>query len=127
MRIFSLMSICLCGLLAPIANSQDEPVLKHVLIVNAQNVGHSASVAALSVVRVGEPSHSLIHLKGNVVIRVPFCVSPKKGARPVCDGYMVIHADQADFQEDTGNITNMSNATMTRLTTKTQGPDKDLL
>jgi hypothetical protein len=111
MKAFGLSAICVWGLLAPLAKSQDEAALKHVLIATAQS---RASVAALSIVRVGEPSHSLIHLKGNVEIKVPFCVS--LGARrPVCDGYMVIHADQADFQEDTGEITNMGNATMTRL------------
>jgi hypothetical protein len=122
MKTFSLIPICVCELLAPVAKSQDEPALKHVLIVTAQS---RASVAALSIVRVGEPLHSSIHLKGDVETKVPFCVS--QGARrPVCDGYMVIHADRADFQEDTGEITNIENATMTRLP-RTQRPVKNPL
>ena len=113
MKTLRLIAICACGVLVPVARSQDEPTLKHLTVVTAQS-GPNASMAALSIVRVGEPSHSVIHLRGNVEIRIPFCVS--QGApRPVCNGYLVIRADQADFHEDTGEIDSIANATVTRL------------
>jgi hypothetical protein len=45
-----------------------------------------------------------IRLSGKVEIRVPICVTAGEKKERVCEGYMVLHADEAAFDEATGAI-----------------------
>ena len=53
----------------------------------------------------GERYPSVIQLKGKVEIRTPICLAADaKGGATVCDGYMVVRADEASLDENTGKI-----------------------
>lgn len=60
------------------------------------------------------PYPATIHAKGNVEIRSPFCVRTYPGNALTCEGYLVIHADQADIHEATGQIDPQGHVTITR-------------
>jgi hypothetical protein len=60
-------------------------------------------VAALSIEH-GLEHPTVIRLKGNVEIRTPVCVTVGEKKELVCEGYMVLHADEATFDEATGAI-----------------------
>ena len=47
---------------------------------------------------------SVIHLRGDVEIRMPVCVTTGPGAVQRCAGAVVLHADEADLHEQTGQI-----------------------
>jgi hypothetical protein len=47
---------------------------------------------------------TVIRLKGNVEIKTPVCVTVGEKKELVCDGYMILHADEATFDEATGAI-----------------------
>jgi len=47
---------------------------------------------------------SVIHLKGDVEIRMPVCVATGPGAEQHCAGEIVFRADEADLHEETGQI-----------------------
>jgi lipopolysaccharide assembly outer membrane protein LptD (OstA) len=68
------------------------------------------SVAALGIEREGDYP-AVIHLKGRVEIKTPVCT--KEGVLH-CDGYVVLRADQADLQEDSGQIEARGNVRVTR-------------
>ncbi len=47
-------------------------------------------------------------------IKTPVCVGTGPGNTQVCDGSVVLHADEADFHEDSGRIDARGNVTVTR-------------
>ncbi len=47
---------------------------------------------------------SVIHLKGDVEIRMPVCVVTGPGSVQHCTGEIVFHADEAEVHEETGQI-----------------------
>jgi lipopolysaccharide assembly outer membrane protein LptD (OstA) len=55
----------------------------------------------------------IIHLKGDVEIRMPTCVPGAKPGELNCNGEIVIHADEADLHEDTGQVQPRGNVTVT--------------
>jgi hypothetical protein len=65
--------------------------------------GWESRLSALSIER-GAEYPTVVYLKGNVEVKTPVC--PLLGKRPpkACDSYMVLHADAAEFHEDTGQI-----------------------
>jgi lipopolysaccharide assembly outer membrane protein LptD (OstA) len=71
------------------------------------------SVSALEIEREGEYP-AIIHLKGSVEIKTPVCVKGVPGNALFCAGYVVLHADQADFHEDSGQTEAQGNVTVTR-------------
>ena len=71
------------------------------------------SVAALEIEREGEYP-AIIHLKGSVEIKTPVCVNAGPGNAMHCAGYVVLHADPADFHEDSGQTEARGNVTVTR-------------
>ena len=49
---------------------------------------------------------TVIHLSGKVEIKTPVCV------KQICEGYMILHADEATFNEATGVIEAHGNVTV---------------
>jgi lipopolysaccharide assembly outer membrane protein LptD (OstA) len=49
-------------------------------------------------------SESIMQLKGNVEVRMITCVPSGASAVVVCEGAMVMHADEVDYNEKTGEI-----------------------
>jgi hypothetical protein len=86
--------------------------LKHIVIPQP-NGSRSVSLAALSIDH-GVEFPTVVNLSGNVEIKTPVCIpSPKKGANMLCDGDLVLHADRAEFHEDTGQIDAHGDVTVT--------------
>ncbi len=76
--------------------------LKHIM-ATAMNGGRGARLSAQNIER-GVTYPSVIELRGKVEIKVPVCLPVGKDSALVCDGEMVVTADQAEFYEDTGAI-----------------------
>jgi hypothetical protein len=47
---------------------------------------------------------SVVEMKGNVEIKTPVCLPVGKGGKLICDGEMIVRADEAKLHEDTGQI-----------------------
>ncbi len=110
MRLFlAAFAVCAFSLTA-----QDYPAgqLKHLPIPTAggQPV---VTVAALEIER-GAEYPTVVYLKGSVEIRMRICVVTGPGNTQVCAGYIVMHADEADFHEDSGQVDARGNVTITR-------------
>jgi hypothetical protein len=91
-------------------NASDQ---KHVIIA-PQNANRSVQMEALSIER-GLPYPSVVTLKGNVSIKTPVCLPVGKQDTDVCDGYMIVRADEAEFDERTGEIRPHGNVVITPL------------
>jgi hypothetical protein len=76
--------------------------LKHVMSVPL-DAARAASLTALSIER-SSRYPSVITLKGRVEIKTPVCLPVGNNGARVCDGEMIVHADEAEFHEDTGEI-----------------------
>jgi hypothetical protein len=83
------------------------------LVVPTTTGGRGVSIRALEIVR-ETPYPAVIHAKGSVEIRTPVCVITSPLNAQVCDGYLVVHADQADIREDTGQIDPQGHVSITR-------------
>ena len=107
-RTLAALAVCALTLTA-----QDYPAaqLKHLSIPTTIGV-LPISVAALGIEREGAYP-AIIHLKGSVVIRTPVCVKGGPSGALYCDGYAVLRADEADIQEDSGQIGARGNVTVT--------------
>lgn len=107
--IFAVAMIC------SLAVCQDKSAveIKH-LTVPTLNGNRAVSISALNVER-GVEYPSVIRLSGNVEIRTPVClpVGPKHAF--ICDGYMILRADEATFHEDTGDIEAHGNVSVSPL------------
>lgn len=60
-------------------------------------------VAAIEIDREGQYP-SVVHLKGDVEIRIPVCIVTGPGTVQRCAGEIIFRADEADLHEDTGQI-----------------------
>jgi hypothetical protein len=73
------------------------------------------SVTALSIQRDASPSGNphlpAVYLRGNVEIKKPLCV--RTGGETVCNEEMVLRADEAKYNPDTGEITPSGNVRVT--------------
>lgn len=107
------MKICVCALaFLGVALGQDAPPeLKHV-IVPLPHANRNASLAALAIER-GAEYPSVVKLSGSVEIKAPVCVPAGKKGAVICDGYIIVRADEAVFHEDTGQIEAHGNMTVT--------------
>lgn len=96
--------------------AQEKPTarLKHLSVPTVTSV-RPLSVSAGEIER-GLPYPSLIHLKGNVEIRTPVCIvnGPGDARSWVCDGSVVLRADEAVLHEDSGRIEASGNVRVTR-------------
>jgi hypothetical protein len=90
----------LCSL--ALCQDKDTVEVKH-LTVPTLNGNRAVSMSALNVER-GVEYPSVIRLNGNVEIRTPVCLPVGPENKLVCDGYMILRADEATFHEDTGAI-----------------------
>jgi hypothetical protein len=93
-----------CGFAALLmqAAGQDTPSeQKHVIV--PMNGNRGVKLSAISIER-GASYPSVVTLKGDVEIRTPVCLPVGKKGSTVCDGEMIVHADEATFHEDTGEI-----------------------
>jgi hypothetical protein len=107
--------ICCPLTLPPPASGQDDQAveLKH-LTVAPQNGNRTVALAALTIER-GAHYPSVVKLKGNVEIKTPVCLPVGKESELICDGQMIVRADEAEFHEDTGQIEAHGNVSVTPL------------
>jgi hypothetical protein len=87
--------------------------MKHVVIA-PQNANRPVEIEALSIER-GLPYPSVTTLKGNVRIKTPVCLPVGPQNSMICDGYMIVLADEAELDEKTGEIRPHGNVVVTPL------------
>jgi hypothetical protein len=110
--------VCILAFLRLAIGQVNPPEMKHIVIPQP-NGSRGVALAALSIER-GVEFPTVVKLSGNVEIKTPVCIpSPKKGANMLCDGDMVVHADEAEFHEDTGQIEAHGNVTVTPMKHRT--------
>jgi len=63
----------------------------------------AATVKANQIER-GSHYPSVIHLTGGVEIKTPVCLPTGAQGKLICDGYMILRADEASYHEDSGRI-----------------------
>jgi hypothetical protein len=101
-------------LLSPaLGQASNNHQLKHVTAA-PMNARRPVSLNALEIER-GVEYPSVVHLKGNVEIKTPVCVPAGKGGAMLCEGEMAVRADEAEFDEATGQIQAHGNVTVTPL------------
>src|SRR6266567_3279071 len=76
--------------------------LKHMIGV-AVNGARPSTLTAFEIER-GAGYPAAIHLKGAVEIKSPVCLPVGKRGKLICDGEMILRADEATFHEDSGQI-----------------------
>jgi hypothetical protein len=84
--------------------------LKH-LTVPIMTGDRPVVATALSIER-GSAYPSAIQLRGSVEIKTPICFAAEPKGETVCDGYMILRADEATLHEDTGKIEARGNVTV---------------
>jgi hypothetical protein len=116
------IAVAFCGLFIraiPPALAQDRAAqlsqVKHLTVFPVNGV-RPVLLSALSIQR-GAEYPSLVELRGDVEIRTRVCIMQgktvsKKGAL-VCDGEIVLRADEAVFHEDTGAVEAQGNVSFT--------------
>ena len=107
-----LVSTASVFLLAAAWGQEQTPEAKHLIVTPAN--GRAIAVTALSIER-GVEYPSVLTLKGNVEIKTPVCVPVGKKGKPVCDGKMIVRADEATLNEGTGAIEAQGKVTVTPL------------
>ena len=107
----SLAAIAVCTLTLT-AQDYQAGQLKRLSVPTTTSV-RPIAVAALDIER-GHAYPSIIHLKGSVEIKTPVCVKAGQGSALYCAGYIVLHADEAEFHEDSGQIEARGNVKVTR-------------
>lgn len=88
-----------------------EPMHINAVPLNGSRV---ARLTALSIER-GAGYPSTINLKGAVEIKTPACFPKGNHGKMVCDGYMILRADEATYYEDSGEIEARGFVTVTPL------------
>ena len=86
--------------------------LKHLTVPTNTSL-RALGVTAREVVR-NLPHDAIIHLKGAVEIRTPVCTRAEPNNAMNCEGAVVLRADEADLNEETGQIDARGNVTVTR-------------
>ena len=102
---------CGCIAFAPAAISQERTADQRVHVI-ATGFGRGASLTADSIDRDAPTlswTPSVIHLRGNVEIRRSIAISLPKSEEQSGDMYLIVRADEADYQEATGEITPRGN------------------
>jgi lipopolysaccharide assembly outer membrane protein LptD (OstA) len=102
-------------IVGPKAPAQDYPAgtVKHLSVATLHG-NRPVSVQAINIER-GMRYGEVIHLKGNVEIKTPVCLAAGKKGALVCEGAMILRADEADLHEDTGEIEARGNVRVTPL------------
>jgi hypothetical protein len=73
------------------------------MVTVAANGERPTTMTAFEIERIGQYP-SAVHLKGAVEIKSPVCFRVGKRGELVCDGEMILRADEATFHEDSGQI-----------------------
>jgi hypothetical protein len=112
MKILALTIAVVCQM-APLALSQDNKPEQLHLTIRAP--GGRVALTAFSMQRdlSSEATAPVIQLKGNVEIRMIACLPTGKDDAVVCEGTMVLHADEAEYNEKSGEINARGNVHMT--------------
>lgn len=100
--------------------AQDNPEsMKHLMVSPQSGTANGqATVSARSIERDGGYP-AVIRLKGDVEIRTPVCFKAGKSTdETVCYGYTVVRADEAEYDEDTGEVQAHGKVTVVPLQTK---------
>ena len=115
MKVIVLTCALLLGSMAPqmIAQEAQPAGLKHIQTA-PMNGSRPVSLAALSIEHATQYP-GVILLKGNVEIKSLVCLPVGKNRSSICDGEMVVRADEAEFHEDTGEIKAQGNVKITPL------------
>ena len=80
-------------------NAQEE---KHLTVATLNGL-RPITLSADTIERVGSYP-SKVQLAGNVRIKTPVCLPIGKNKKAVCDGYTIIRADEATFNEASGEV-----------------------
>jgi hypothetical protein len=109
----SAMPLLLCIIAISTTAQENTAELKH-FTAAPLNGSRPVSLTALSIEH-GSEYPRVIGMKGSVEIKTPVCLPVGKKGASVCDGEMVVHADEAEFHEDTGEIQARGNVQITPL------------
>jgi len=82
--------------------AQDALDRKHLSVPVASSA--QPFIATASHIDRGAQYPSVVHLKGDVEIRMPVCVATGPGSVQHCAGEIVLHADEVDLHEQTGQF-----------------------
>lgn len=97
--------------LAWISVAAAQPAPQHLTVAPATG-NRPVTLTALSIER-GAEYPSVVKLRGKVEIKMPVCAKAGPGAATVCDGEILVRADEAEFYEGTGEIQPRGNVTVT--------------
>jgi hypothetical protein len=84
------------------------------------NGNRPVALTARSIER-GVKYPSIVELKGNVEIKTPVCLPIGNQGKLICDGEMIVRADEVRFHEDTGEIEANGHVIVTPLRHKPKG------
>ena len=109
----SLVIACQLSIFAPQAMCQDSKAQPEQLHLTIGAPGGHVALTASSMQRdlSSKASGSILKLRGNVEIKMSTCFP--SGQRTVCEETMTIHADEADYNQNTGEIDPRGNVHMT--------------
>jgi len=114
-RLFATCILAGCSVMFPIAIGQESPKTER-LHMDASTLDSRFRFAANSIDRDAPTlnwSTSVFHLKGDVEIRMPFKPLQPLQTAPDSHLYMVIHCDEADFNEKTSELQLRGNTRVT--------------
>ena len=109
--VFAGIVACASITLLTSATGQDTASDQKHLTLAPLNGNRAVTVTALSIER-GADYPSIVKLKGNVEIKTPVCLPVGKNGEMICDGEMIVRADEAQFHEDTGEIESNGHVTV---------------
>jgi lipopolysaccharide assembly outer membrane protein LptD (OstA) len=105
---FALQAIC--------QENKTQPEQLHLMIASPDGNGHRVALTASSMQRdlSSKEGASIIQLKGNVLIITETCIPSSRSNPAVCAGTMWLHADEVDYNENTGEIDARGNMHITQ-------------
>lgn len=109
----STITLLLCLIALPTTAQEKTHELKHYVAVPL-NGSRPVSLTALNIEHSVEYP-SLISMKGEVEVRTPVCLPVGEKGALICDGEMIVRADEAEFHEDSGEIHAHGNVEITPL------------
>jgi len=117
------IGILACSLITTLAEGQDMASdSKHLTVVPL--TAHRPVVLTANTIERGISYPSVVILKGDVEIKTPVCLPVGKKGKMICDGEMIVRADEAEFHEDTGKVEAHGNVAVTPLRHEPKKPKK---
>lgn len=111
MKLVLLGVVIACALTTPLLPQAADH--KHLTVATVQGL-RPVALTATSIER-GAHYPSVMRLKGGVEIRTPVCMPVGPKGALICDGEMILRADEAEFNEDSGEIEARGNVSVTPL------------